>query len=77
MTLSMMMYKYQALLDFDEENIDYVLKDIDEKWGYMLFNNATTFWETIKGADDFGGAGSLCHAWSAIPVYFYKRYENK
>ena len=74
MTLSMTIYKYQALIDFDKDNIEYVLKDIDEAWGYMLFNKATTFWETIKGADDFGGAASLCHGWSAIPAYFYKKY---
>jgi hypothetical protein len=26
------------------------------------------------GADDFDHAGSLCHGWSAIPIYFYYRY---
>ena len=76
MTISMMAYKYQALIDFNENNIQYVFKDIDEKWGSMLQRNATTFWETLKGADDFGGAGSLCHGWSAIPAYFYQRYGN-
>lgn len=75
MTLSMMMYKYQALIDFDVNNINYVYKDIDEKWGYMISQGATTFWETLKGAEDFGGAGSLCHGWSAIPAYFYKKYN--
>ena len=30
--------------------------------------------ETAAGADDFGKAGSLCHGWSAIPIYFYYRY---
>jgi len=38
----------------------------------MLDRGATTFWETIKGADDFGGAGSLCHGWSALPIYYYE-----
>ncbi len=28
-----------------------------------------TMWETEKGAADFDGAGSLCHGWSALPVY--------
>jgi hypothetical protein len=36
----------------------------------MLSCGATTFWETILGAEDFNGAGSLCHGWSAIPVYW-------
>ena len=48
--------------------------DIAEKWGYMLYHGATTFWETIAGSSDFGNAGSLCHGWSAIPIYFYHEY---
>ena len=40
----------------------------------MLYNGATSFWETIKGHADFGEAGSLCHGWSAIPIYFYQAY---
>ena len=36
----------------------------------MLDCGATTFWETEKGAADFEGAGSLCHGWSAFPIYF-------
>ena len=73
-SLSMSMYKYEALIWHDKKYLDFVLRDIDEKWGYMLYNNATTFWETMKGADDFDYAGSLCHGWSAIPVYFYMKY---
>ena len=52
----------------------YVFADIARQWGHMLYNNATTFWETIAGSSDFGNAGSLCHGWSAIPIYFYHRY---
>ena len=77
MTSSMTAYKYQALIDLNEKNVEYVLNDIDEKWGRMLYRGATTFWETLVGADDFGGAASLCHGWSAIPAYFYKRYGEK
>ena len=40
-------------------------------WGHMLQHGATTFWETLKGAWDFDRAGSLCHGWSAIPLYLY------
>ena len=46
-------------------------KEIADYWGGMLDGGATTFWETLKGADDFGGSGSLCHGWSALPVYYY------
>ena len=40
----------------------------------MLYNGATSFWETIDGAWAFDTAGSLCHGWSAIPVLFYYKY---
>lgn len=33
---------------------------------HMLDCGATTLWETMRGRDDFGGAGSLCHAWSVL-----------
>lgn len=39
---------------------------------YMLDQGATSFWETIKGEEDFHCAGSLCHGWSALPVYYYR-----
>ena len=40
----------------------------------MLSSGAQTLWETSVGADDFDNAGSLCHAWSAVPVYVVYRY---
>ncbi len=62
---------YDALLSYDKNNADYILQDIRTKYGYMLSKGATTFWETIKGENDFNGAGSLCHGWSAMPIYYY------
>lgn len=44
--------------------------------GKMLDAGATSFWEMKDGWKDFDGAGSLCHGWSAIPVYFYARYPE-
>jgi hypothetical protein len=38
----------------------------------MLEQGATSFWETAKGEADFSGAGSLCHGWSALPIYYYE-----
>src|SRR3546814_12618005 len=43
---------------------------IVESWRPMVLNGATSFWETTDGGDDFGYAGSLCHGWSALPVYY-------
>ena len=74
-TLSMLTYKYDALLAFDSENKNYILEDIRKIFGRMLDAGATTFWETAKGEADFSGAGSLCHGWSALPVYYYHLFK--
>lgn len=72
-TLSMNCYLYDALLSIDESYKDYILKDIEDKYSYMLENGATTFWETIEGWHAFSDAGSLCHGWSALPAYYLKK----
>lgn len=73
-SLSYSLYKYQALLGEPLKYGKYVFDQIAEDWGYMLYNGATSFWETIRGADDFGNGGSLSHGWSAIPIYFFYAY---
>lgn len=73
-TLSHSIFKYEALLKKPEKYGRYVFDDIAKLWGHMLYHNATTFWETIDGASAFANAGSLCHGWSAVPIYFYFRY---
>lgn len=65
---------YDALLDIDSRYEIFVLRDIREKYKYMLDNGATTFWETLNGSAENGGIGSLCHGWSAIPIYYYHKY---
>jgi hypothetical protein len=75
-TLSMNCYLYDALLSIDESYKDYILKDIEDKYSYMLENGATTFWETIDGWHAFSDAGSLCHGWSALPAYYLKTLLN-
>ena len=69
-TLSMSCFVYDALIKQNRENMEFVRKDIREKYGYMLSRGATSFWETMNGEADFDGAGSLCHGWSAMPVYY-------
>ena len=73
-TLSHSIFKYEALMTRPETYARFVFNTIADQFGSMLYQNATTFWETIVGAYDFDRAGSLCHGWSAIPVYFYLRY---
>lgn len=71
-TLSMRCFKYDALLKVDRDAYQaYILSDIDARYKRMLDAGATSFWETELGEADFGGAGSLCHGWSAMPVYYY------
>ena len=71
-TLSMVCFKYDALLSTDLSGCnEYILSDIRKKYKKMLDAGATSFWETEKGESDFNNAGSLCHGWSAMPVYYY------
>lgn len=71
-TLSMKCFLYDALLAVDRGAYrQFILDDIDEVYGRMLAEGATSVWETDEGATAFGDAGSLCHGWSALPVYYY------
>lgn len=53
-----------------------VFDEIADRWGEMLFNGATSFWETFTGTEEytFNGATSLCHGWGALPIYLYYTY---
>ncbi len=73
-TISHSVFKYDALLKLSSIYGRFVFDHVASTFGDMLYHEATTFWETALGADDFSLAGSLCHAWSAIPVYLYLRY---
>jgi len=57
------------------ENKDFVLQDIESRWGMMLSKGCDTFWETERGAADFNGAGALCQGWSSIPLYLFGHYK--
>lgn len=73
-SLSHSVYKYDALMKSPEKYAEIMLDDVERQWGYMIYNGATSFWETILGEEDFGGAASLCHGWSATPAYIFWRY---
>ena len=76
-TLSMYVFRYDALLSLEKRFEEFVLDDIDKTYLYMLRQGATSFWETIKGERDFDWVGSLCHGWSALPIYYYETLLNK
>ncbi|HAS81843.1 MAG TPA: hypothetical protein DCS43_04010 [Verrucomicrobia bacterium] len=67
--LSQSFYTFEALMQRKALYGAPVLAGIEATWGKMLEAGATTFWETSIGASDFHNAGSLCHGWSAVPVY--------
>ena len=71
-TLSHRAFYYQALLRYPQLN-EAVLADVEKHWAPMVYAGATTFWETEEGAAAFHDAGSLCHGWSAAPIYVYHR----
>lgn len=73
-SLSMKCFTYDALLKTNETKYrETVLFDIYANYGKMLDEGATATWETIDGAAAFGNAGSLCHGWSAIPAYYFRK----
>jgi len=73
-TLSYSMYKYDALAAGGDAYGEAIFREVAKDWGKMLYHGATSFWETILGQKDFSNAGSLCHGWSAVPLYLYMRY---
>ena len=76
-TLSTSVCRFDALLASDPGSMPEVLAAIDREWGAMIDAGCTTFWETSDGAAAFSGAGSLCHGWSAIPIYYYSLEEKR
>lgn len=72
-TFASMEMKYDAIIKATGDK-EFVFNDAKNRFGAMVFSGATTFWETDMGERDFGGSGSLCHAWSAIPCYLVDKY---
>ena len=76
-TLSCKPWVYEALLREGQGYLKWIVRDIENVYGKMVLNGDTTFYETEKGADDFGLAGSLCHAWSAVACYIFNKYGEE
>lgn len=75
-SLSTKAYVYDALLKVGGYE-KYIIDDIKRVYGKMLNEGATSVWETEKGAADFYNAGSLCHGWSAVPIYYFCKILKK
>ncbi len=70
-SLSMQCFLYDALLAVSDDYASYILADIERIYTPMCEGGTGTVWETELGEADFFNAGSLCHGWSALPVYYY------
>ena len=70
-TLAAAAYVYDALLSFGKKYETYVINEIDKNYKKMLDAGATSFWETVEGVEDGDLSCSLCHGWSALPIYYY------
>ncbi|MBP0990239.1 MAG: hypothetical protein J5874_03570 [Oscillospiraceae bacterium] len=70
-SLSCTIFKYMALLTDRSQYEEFILQNVSDVWGSMICNGATSFWETAYGGWDFDAAGSLCHGWSAVPLWVY------
>ncbi len=71
-TLSMNTFFFDALIKCGKEEYgDYILQTIEKLYRPMVEYGAGTVWETTLGESDFDNAGSLCHGWSATPIYYY------
>ena len=72
-TLGLSVYVYEGMLLGDQK--EFVLEDLEARWGGMVIRGCDTFWETERGAADFNGAGALCQGWSSIPLYLLSHYK--
>jgi hypothetical protein len=71
-SLSMKCFFYDALLKADFSRYrTFILNDIEKYYRPMVEYGVGTVWETELGESDFDNAGSLCHGWSALPIYYY------
>ncbi|MBR6680276.1 MAG: hypothetical protein IKL59_03340 [Clostridia bacterium] len=74
MNLAYYSFKYDVLIKYDENGLDFAINEICDIFGGMLLEGSTSFWETTKGELDFNNAGSLCHGWSAVACYVLDKY---
>ncbi|MBQ3341149.1 MAG: hypothetical protein IJG84_04590 [Kiritimatiellae bacterium] len=75
-TLSQSLYKYEALASMGGDLAAKGVEAMTAEWQKMVDAGATSFWEVDEGWRAFESAGSLCHGWSAIPLYIYCEYPE-
>ncbi len=70
-TFSSMLYMLLAMMRLTPQTREYAATALARNYDPMVLSGSDTLWETKSGAADFDGAGSLCHAWSSLPVYYH------
>ena len=76
-TLSSLFYTVEVMANYCKETKEYMHRRLLKFFEPMLEDDKTaTLWETADGAAAFDYAGSLCHGWSAIPIYFYYKLDG-
>lgn len=73
-TLAAAAFYYDALLTFKHAYENEVLTEIIKTYKTMLDAGATSFWETLEDICD--PSCSLCHGWSAMPIYYFSRLKK-
>ncbi len=71
-TLSASHYLMLPMLSHSAESRNWVMQRLGGSYEMMVLRGATSLWETAAGGADFDYAGSLCHGWSAQPVYLHQ-----
>jgi hypothetical protein len=74
MTISSRLYEVLGWMPAGPAAREAVADSIRTRWGGMALSGATSFWETELACRDWSDAGSLCHGWSALPVYYYQAW---
>ena len=72
--LSSMYYYLKSAINTSPAARAAILPRIYKLYAPMLATGNRTLWETTQGAAAFLSAGSLCHGWSALPVYLAKSF---
>lgn len=72
-SLSAYPYLLRGFLNTGTRGEQMILPRLRKTFDPILYSGATSLWETTAGSDDFGAAGSLCHAWSGLFPYFSGR----
>lgn len=75
MTLQVMGYACWAMQGADTVRQEQFMQYLRTLYGRMILSGATSLWEVIDNRDDgFAIAGSLCHGWSAVPIWLNMAY---